>query len=313
MAPWGRGRRAWLAGTLARPFSLPRRGASRPDETPERRLILRALQEFAGFDRGVFYDVPPADAPEPLPHSPIYLRGSAPWHRFLRDRRRFDDGLPALLLALRPLSDMERLLAVDWGTTFANTFMLVEPSDPACDLTQRGNPVYRSLETAAIALLAERTPESDPDIPWTRETALGSILRLVFGTWVYWTGTYSAKRTHCLPLTANRPENTLASLIVPQLPARFPQAAFNRALADLHERETELFHGTVATARMPFRTRLGLPLLHDPACADRALRRLVNDGRATVYHLTGGGIHRYGPGRPVPESMTDNEFARLVL
>jgi len=285
----------------------------RPAEPPERQLVLRAVWELSGFDRALFYDVPRSEAPERIPGSPVYLRGSPAWHFYLMERREVDDGRLTPIISPRPLSDGERLLAVDWGSTFANTFLLIEPSDAACDLTDPSNPAFKSLEQAAKKLLEHKTPNGDPGVAWTRETAVGSILRVLYGNWIYWTGTYGDRRSHSVQLSPLRPSDTLAGLLLPQLRDRFPQPAFNQALEDLYARELELFHGAVTTARMPFRTRLGLPILHDPRYADRALRHLVNSGRARVHRRIEDSLFRYGANRPVPAGMTEAEFEGLLL
>lgn len=282
-------------------------------ETPERLLVLRALRELAGFEHGVFYDVPRADAPTPLHGSPIFLRGSAPWYRYLLARRQVDRGRPAAVLALRPLAAPERLLAIDWGSTFANCFYLIEPSDSACDLTDPANAVARDLEVAAHPLVATWRPGERPQERWTAATDLGRELRRHFGFWVYWTGAREQRRAHTAKLTVSAADETFWDQIRQLLPERFPQALYNRAVADLYAAERELFHGPVTTARMPFRTRLGLPPLHDPRRVDRAVRRLVNQGRATVFALHGDRLERFGAGRALPERMSDEEFERLLL
>jgi hypothetical protein len=283
------------------------------DESPVRRLVLRALRELAGFERGVYYDVPPAEAPAPLHGSPIFLRGTSAWYSYLYARRQVDRGLPAAVLALRPLSAQERLLAIDWGSTFANTLCLIEPADPVCDLTASDNQVNRALEAEASRLLATGRPEERPDERWTVETDLGRLMRQTYGVWLYWTGMHEQRRIHSVRLATTGPDETLWDRIRSLLPQRFPQALYNRAVADLYSAERELFHGPVTTARMPFRTRLGLPPLHEPRRVDRAVRRLVNEGRATVFALEGDAFVRYGSGHPVPESMTDEEFERLLM
>src|SRR5690348_10021726 len=156
-------------------------GEAASSEAPERRLLLRALRELAGFAHGVFYDVPRAEAPTPLRGSPIFLRGSGPWYRYLRARRQVDRGRPAAVLALRPLAPHERVLAIDWGSTFANCFYLIEPNDPGCDLTDPDNAVTRELEAAARALVAKWRPDERPQERWTAATDLGSALRRHFG------------------------------------------------------------------------------------------------------------------------------------
>jgi hypothetical protein len=307
--------RARLRGTAG--ARAPARPAPPPDADPGPvwRLVLRGLRELSGFDRGVLYDVPADQAPARLPGTPVYLRGSPAWQAFLRAREMMDTGELTLLLALRGLGDVERMLAVDWGTTYANAFLYVEPRDPLCDLTDPDNRVRRSLEAAARALLRHHDPDEAPHDPWTRRTPLGDLLRRAYGAWVTWrevsAGWADEER---IDLVAAGPEETLAEQMLPRLRARFPQPVFDATLARLLEHEAELFAGRpVARARMPFLTRLGLPVLHDPRCADRALRRLVNEGRAWVYGQGPDAVSYHGPDRPIPAHMTDDEFERLIV
>ncbi len=275
--------------------------------------MLRALRELAGFARGVIYDVPRDAAPRPVPGTRVFLHGSPAWEQYLAAREQVDDGELSALLTLRPLPEEERLLVVDWGTTYANTLLLIEPRDPFCDLTEPANPVRRRLEAAAHTLLRRRGPEDDPATPWTRATPLGRILRDEFGAWLFWSAPLPAGETCRVTLVASGPDETLAGLLLPELRARFPQEAFDAALARLRETDGELFQGRAINVRIPFRTRLGLPVLYDPRCADRALRRLVNEGRATVTAYGPDGVWHYGPERPLPDEMSEEEFARLVM
>jgi hypothetical protein len=290
--------------------SLIRGERTRAAISPEWELVLRGLQELAGLDRGVIYDVPLAEAPQPLRAGSIYVHGSPAWQRYLAVRRQLDTGETTFLLALRPLDEVERLLVVDWGTSYANAFLLVEPRQTGCDLTLADNRVRRALEQAARALL--KTPSFDSATPGaTRSTPLGELLRGLYGTWTYWSGPREARQVHRVDLAATAPEETLAGLIARHLPVRFPQGAFDRTVAELYNTERELFNGTVARARTPFRSRLGLPVLHEPRYVDRAMRRLVNEGRAIVYQRDENSYTRYGHGRPVPPAMPEEEFERF--
>ena len=282
---------------------------------PAWRLVLRGLRELAGFDRGVFYDLPQAEAPARQPGTPIFLRGSAAWQEYLWAREQLDTGDLTLLLALRPLGDGERLLAVDWGNTYANAFLLVEPRDPLCDLTDPDNGIRRIVEAAARALLRRHDPDANPTNPWTRDTALGEALRDAFGAWVTWTAPPPIGGVpERVPLVPADSQDTLARLLALGLRERFPQGAFDEALADLLEKEPELFSGRpVARARMPFLTRLGLPVLHDPRCADRAVRRLVNEGRVWLFEQGPDAVSYHGPARPVPPTMPDSQFEQLII
>ncbi len=87
-----------------------------------------------------------------------------------------------------------------------------------------------------------------------------------------------------------------------------------RAYLKIKETEPELFSGRpVGRAHVPFLTRLGLPVLHDPALPVRAVRRLVNEGHAWVYERGPDAVSYHGPARPVPPSMSDAELERLIM
>lgn len=278
-----------------------------------RDVLLRALRDLAGTGRGVVYDAPRAERPHMRPGSPVYADGGTAWARYLRARRALDDGQLTLLLSLRPLPEDERRLAVGWGAAHANSFLLVEPLDAACDLSDPRSSVARE-----VAALCEEAAASAPDAAagarerWTARTPLGERLRGLYGRWVSWDEPlpYGRTREAALPLAG--PEDTLWARLAPLLHERFPQPAFDAALAELRRHERELFGGTVASARSAFRTRLGLPVLHDRRAPDRAVRRLVNRGEMTVA----SGLPRrlvFGPGRRVPDDMPDDEFERLLM
>ena len=281
--------------------------------TLEERILLRALQDLAGAGRGVVYDVSRTDRPLRLPLSPVYLEGSDSWRRFLHTRRALDDGQLTLLVSLRQLPEDERRLVVDWGTSYANTFLLVEPGEPGCDLSDPNSPV--SLE---VSDLCRRAAEHEPPVAeaalerWTAQTALGERLRELYGHWVWWDQPLPGGRSRHEPLRLAGPADTLSMHLLPLLYERFPQPAFDIALAELQQTERELFGGTVAGARSVFRTRLGLPVLHDARAVDRAVRHLVNLGRMSV--ATGGadGVI-YSSRNPVPADLPDEEFERLLL
>ena len=288
--------------------AIERQGPSPEEE----RILLRALQDLAGAARGVIYDVSRADRPLRLPLSPVYLEGSASWRRFLRTRRALDDGHLTLLLSLRQLPEDERRLVVDWGTAHANTFLLVEPSEPGCDLTDARSPT--ALEVRDLCRQAARIepPEAEQHEPWTVRTPLGARLRELYGRWVWWDEPLPHGRSREEPLRLTGPSDSLSVHLLPLLYERFPQQSFDVALAELQATERELFGGEVATARSVFRTRLGLPVLHDARAADRAVRQLVNLGRMSV--TTGGaGAVVFGPGHPVPDDMPDEAFERLQM
>ena len=288
--------------------TIERQGPSPEEE----RILLRALQDLAGAARGVIYDVSRADRPLRLPLSPVYLEGSASWRRFLRTRRALDDGHLTLLLSLRQLPEDERRLVVDWGTAHANTFLLVEPSEPGCDLTDARSPTALELRDLSRQAARVEPDEGGQHEPWTARTPLGERLRELYGRWIWWDEPLPHGRSQEEPLRLTGPSDTLSVHLLPLLYERFPQQSFDVALAELQASERELFGGEVATARSVFRTRLGLPVLHDARAADRAVRQLVNLGRMSV--TTGGPDARvFGPGRPVPDDMPDEAFERLLM
>jgi hypothetical protein len=276
-------------------------------------LVLRALAEMGGFERGVLYDVPREDAPRSLTSTRVFVKGTPGWRRFLAARSQLDDGILTLMLALRTLNDDERRLAVDWGCRFANAFLLVEPNDASCDLTDPANDVRCALETTALMLLNDRHADTNLDQPWTRRTPLGASLRRLFGVWITWPEPFTDTAPDRVPLRLHDTDVTLRHMLMRTLAERHPQERFDAALADLYERERELFGGPVARTRIPFLTRLGMPVLYDPRSVDRAVRRLVNEGRAWVFEEGPDPTLYRGPQRPLPERMTDAEIERLVM
>lgn len=271
---------------------------------------MRGLQDLAGSARGVVYDVPAAEHPRRLRPSSPSVQGSPAWDRFIRTRRQVDDGALTIVISLRALQGPERRLAVDWGARYANSFVLVEPRDATCDLGDRANPWTERL-TAAIERTAEPGPDEQPG--WSRQTELGHVLRETYGTWVYWPSPAMDAEPEEQPLDLARQGGTLALQLLRAIPDRFPQDAFDRSMAFLLSWERELFSGPVPRARSVFRTRLGMPILYDPYCADRALRRLVNLGRLPLRGPTTVPRLSYGFGSPVPQDLTDEEFERLVM
>ncbi|HEY7294233.1 MAG TPA: hypothetical protein VH916_04285 [Dehalococcoidia bacterium] len=73
-----------------------------------------------------------------------------------------------LMLALRPLAARERVLLVDWGTSYANTFLLIEPRLAGCDLTVPGNPLRRGGFWEAVRLRGRSTSGGDGGRPVER-------------------------------------------------------------------------------------------------------------------------------------------------
>lgn len=278
----------------------------------ERELVARAFREFAGTGNGVIYDLPPRLRPERIPGS-IFLRGSTEWRAFLDAREQADTGQPAILFSARKLQNLERSLVVDWGTSYPNTFFLLEPRSPETDLTDPSNPAAIRIRRAAAAALHDTHSEEAAREGWTSGTELGDVLRELYGTWVYWSGPEPYGSIEEVPLVLQGPEETVWSELLAELERRFPQQMFDRALAYVNDWERELLGGPVPRARSVFWTRLGMPIVSDPKRVDRALRRLVNEGRISVIGATLPGKPVFGQGRPIPDEVSDEEFSRFVM
>jgi hypothetical protein len=292
---------------------IRRRGATRELLRDNRRgrLATRALRDLAGTNNGVVYDLPRSEKPAPIPGS-IFVRGTASWRQYLDAREQADSGQPAILFALRPLDNEERNLVVDWGTTYPNTFFLIEPEDWRCDLTDPETSFSRDLDEAIEQTLRIAPPEAHIVDGWTRATPLGRLLGELFGRWVYWSGPAPYGQIQEVPLDLTHGE-TVWGEILNELTERFPQVAYDRALAYLNDWERELLGGPLPRAQSVFRTRLGMPILRDPRDVDRAVRRLVNEGRMSVIGATLPGKPIFGRGRPVPEEISEDEFARFLM
>ena len=277
-----------------------------------RNLVTRAFQELAGTTNGVVYNVPNTARPRPIAGS-IFVRGTAAWRSYLNARELADVGQPAVLFAFRQLDAEERGLAVDWGTTYPNTFFLVEPHDSECDLSDPANEFTRQINDAVEATRHIASPDEQFIDGWTRATPLGQLLRELFGTWVYWDGPKPYSQVHEVPLKLANDSETIWERLLTELTERFPQPAFDRALAYVNDWERELLGGPVPRARSVFRTRLGMPILRDPRCVDRALRRLVNEGRMSVIAPSLPGRPVFDSNHPVPDEISDEEFAGFLM
>jgi hypothetical protein len=277
-----------------------------------RSLVTRAFQEIAGTTNGVVYNVPSGARPHPVPGS-IFVRGSGAWRSYLDARELADTGQPAVLFAFRVLDAEERGLAVDWGTTYPNTFFLVEPHDGDCDLSDPANRFTRRINDAVEVTLRMMPPDEHLPEGWTRATPLGELLREIFGTWVYWDGPEPYGQVHEVPLALAEADQTIWAQLLTELNERFPQPAFDRALAYVNDWERELLGGPVPRARSVFRTRLGMPILRDPSCVDRALRRLVNEGRMSVVAPSLPGHPVFDRNHPVPDDISDEQFASFLM
>ncbi|MFN8508878.1 MAG: hypothetical protein U0547_15110 [Dehalococcoidia bacterium] len=300
--------RLWGRATGAAQLAPPRPPLSEVDA-----LIQRGFRDLAGSARGVLYDVPISERPRRRHGSPVYLRETPAWRAFADARRAVDTGELVVLLSLRALDDEERYIAMDWGTRYANCFLLVEPSAPDCDLTDPANAHARAIRAAAQRSLGMVADDDGSDGPGTRATPLGRHLQSLFGTWVYWSAPPPRGRAYEVPLRLAGVNDTIAGRLIHELAERFPQELFDRALEYLNYWEMELMGGPIPRARSVFRTRLGLPVLRDPYCADHAVRRLVNQGRTRISAPPPRRHPIYGPGNPVPEDMSDEDFARYVM
>lgn len=279
------------------------RVASTAPETGESRALQQALAAIAGHSRVLLYDLPVADAPRRLDAAGVALHASPRWQEYLRNRRLFDDGRLTLLISLRRLPPEERLLVVDWGTAYANTFLLLEPSEEGVDLTDPKNPAAGRVTAAA------RTASASSD-----SSELAQTLRGVYASWVYWPAAPAApesSRRVDLPLADD--DATLIDRLNEVLRGVYPPSRLRSHLIRLLREESELFTGrSVERARSPFLTRLGLPKVYDPSTFTEVMRRLVNEGYVAVRAQDGLCSFK-GPELPIPESMPNELFERLLL
>jgi hypothetical protein len=259
--------------------------------------LIASLKRLAGTDRVLVYDVHEDDAPErPNPASP-FIRGSSAWWDFIHRRRALDDGQDlSLMISLRGLRADERLLIVNWGSAYANTFLLIEPSDPWLDLTTN----------EGIRDLAQRTSnETDPD----------RFVRAAYADWVYWfTSPDGETDSHSASLDLADPAATLWDTIWKKLPQTDPESDYLSSLTRLTLREAELFTGgrQVSRAIVPYLTRLGLPILYDARHVIRGVRQLVNVGLAWVQDPEDNWRVYKGPTEPLPPDISDERLAMMV-
>jgi hypothetical protein len=256
--------------------------------------LLLALGQLAGTPRTLVYDLTEEEAPSRANPSTPFVRGSEAWWRFVERRRALDDaqGLN-LLISLRGLRMEERLLAVNWGTAFANSFLVIEPADPWLDLsTAEGLADYESQSGAK-------------DAP--------CLVRGAYAEWNYWVRDEQGElesRSATLNLT---PDSTLWDTVRERLPQAFPAAAFLSSLTLLTLRESELFTGgkQVARAVAPFLTRLGLPVLYDARHVLQGVRQLVNAGLTWVQDPEDNWRFYRGPSDPIPTELSDERLSRM--
>lgn len=259
--------------------------------------IVAALKRLAGTERVVIYDVHEDDAPErPNPASP-FIRGSSAWWDFVERRRALDDGENlTLLVSLRGLRTEERMLVVNWGSAFANTFLLIEPSDPWLDLTS--NDGIREV-------VKQTGNESDPD----------RFVRAAYADWVYWYNSPESElESHLATLDLAGLTSTLWETMWNKLPQTFREADYLSSLTLLTLREAELFTGgrEVGRAIVPFLTRLGLPILYDARHVIQGVRQLVNAGLAWVQDPEDNWRVYRGPAEPIPAEISDERLAMMV-
>lgn len=258
--------------------------------------VAEALSRLAGTDRLILYDVPEAGAPERAVSTTPFVRGSKAWWHYIDRRRAFDDGSDLnLLVSLRGLRSEERLLAVGWGSAFANAFLVIEPADPWLDLT---------------------TPEGIAD--YARQTNAPnaeSLVRAAYADWVYWVRDDQGElESRTATLDIANPDATLFQTVWERLPHTFPESAFLSTLTLLTLREAELFTGgrEVARAIMPFLTRLGLPVLYDARHVLTGVRQLVNAGLAWVQDPEDNDRVYRGPNNPIPSDLPDERLALML-
>jgi len=207
------------------------------------------------------------------------------WWRFVRRRRDLDDGSLTLLVSLRRLPEDEALLAVDWGTAFANALLLIQPS-AAVDLTDSW---------------LNQPPKHDA---WLREQ---------YGSWQYWHLAPEGKREPRSELLDLSSGVSIVAAMKALLPQVYPPGIFRASLMALNAREADLFIGKpVERVVIPFLTRLGLPIPYDPAILLDAMRDLINLGQAWVEDPEDGRKAYHGPERPLPGEVSNQRLREMM-
>ena len=260
------------------------------------RLLGTALQRFAGNDRLVVYDVGLDSAPSRPNSATPFVQGGAAWWRFIERRRALDDGLDLnLLVSLRRLSPEERLLAVAWGTAFANSFLLVEPSDATVDFTT----------PSGVEDFANHTGISEPQ----------TLIQAAYAEWLYWVRDADGNlESRSARLDVFDSTATIWQTIWDELPRTFDAADYLSILTLLNLREAELFTGgrEVARAVVPFLTRLGLPILYDARHVMQAMRKLIDAGLASAQDPHDNLRTYRGPAAPLPSDISDERLALML-
>ena len=263
--------------------------------TIRRDELLTALGRLAGTPRTLLYDLTEEQAPERHSPSTPFVRGSDAWWRFVERRRVLDDGEGLnLVISLRGLRTDERLLAINWGTAFSNSFLLIEPSDPWLDLTT----------AEGVAAFERQSAAKDAN----------ELVNAAYAEWNYWVCDDKGDLESRSAVLALSSEASLAEAMMERLPQAFPAASFLSALTLLHLREIELFTGgrEVARAIIPFLTRLGLPVVYDAKHVVHGVRQLVNAGLAFVQDPDDNWRVYKGPTEPIPAEISDERFGRML-
>jgi hypothetical protein len=258
-------------------------------------LVVEALRRLAGSDRLLVYDVAEADAPSRESPQTPFVEGSQAWWDFVERRRALDDGESlSLLVSLRGLPLEERLLVVNWGTAFANSFLVIEPADPWLDLSTPGG----------IEAFATRSGAADAE----------SLVRAAYAEWVYWIRDERGEVESRRATLSLDPRVTLFETLLQRLPQAFPASSFLSSLTLLQLREAELFTGgrEVARAIVPFLTRLGLPIVYDARHVIHGVRELVNAGLAWVQDPEDNWRTYSGPAEPLPADISDERLALMM-
>lgn len=259
--------------------------------------VVAAIKGIAGTERVLVYELMESEAPERSNNASPFIRGPAAWWDFIRRRRALDDGQNlSLIVSLRGLRSAERMTIVNWGTAFANTFLLIEPSDPWLDLTT----------AEGIEQFARAHPEA--------KTAT-ELVRAGYADWVYWYITQDGElESRAATLDFTKPDSNLWDTLWERLPQTFSPAAYLSSLTLLSLRESELFTGgrEVGRAIMPFLTRLGLPIVYDAHHVIRGVRELVNAGLAWVQDPQDNWRVYRGPSEPLPADLSDERVASMV-
>lgn len=263
----------------------------------EKSELLTAIRRLAGTDRLVVYDVREPDAPSRANPRTPFINGSQAWWDFVHRRRTIDDGQNlGLLVSMRGLRESERMLVVNYGSAFANSFLLIEPADPWLDLTTR----------EGIEDFRRQRPDLKDPL---------DFVRAAYAEWIYWYSSPEGEtESHGASLDIADPESTLWQTVWEKLPQTFAAADFLSSLTILTLREAELFTGgrEVYRAIIPFLTRLGLPVLYDARHVIGGVRQLVNAGLAWVQDPEDNWRVYKGPVEPIPAEIPDERVSMMM-